>query len=127
MTAVRQPTAAPVSPESAPQIEPVLAPADLVDQLGQIKAQISSLKDSEEEMKAKLVAYAHVHKLASIDGAAYRAAISEKTREGRDDIYKAAIEKLVEEHLSIQFQTAHRTESKWTEVRVSARKSGSRS
>lgn len=103
-----------------------LNPADAVDELGALKAQIATLKDREDELKAKIVGYAHANAVVSIDGSSYRAAVSEKSRETRDDALKAKIEELVAENLSHQFVTAHTSLSEWSEVRISARKSGAR-
>lgn len=104
-----------------PALQPAIEnlPSDAVDELGALKAQISALQARETALKEILKATGE----KAIDGSAYRASISVSERNGRDEVFKARIEELVEEHLSYQFISAHSTVSEVITIRVVSRKS----
>ena len=91
---------------------------EVVDELGTLKGQIAALQEEEKRLRAMLIDSGQ----AEIDGAAYRATVSESKRETRDDAFKARIEDLIEEHLSHQYITAHTGFTPVTTVRVVARR-----
>ena len=90
----------------------------IVDQLGNIKAQIADLEEQEKALRDQIVARGE----KEVEGDLFRATVSQSEREGRDQVFKNKIEELISEHLSAQFIRAHTTSTPITTVRVAARK-----
>jgi hypothetical protein len=91
--------------------------ADLVDELGSVKAQAAAISEVENALKAKLIALG----VTEADGEFFRATVSRTERETRDAHFKALIEQLVEKHTSSQYRRAHTNATPVTAVRVVAR------
>lgn len=91
--------------------------AELVDQLGLVKAQAAKVSEEENKLKQQLIEAG----VTEADGEFYRATVSEAERNTRDDAFKAFIETLVEKHTTPQYRRAHTKTSITTSVRVVAR------
>ena len=83
----------------------------LVDQLGNINAQISALENQSKAIKKELID----NGIENVEGAIYVANISTQYRENLDM-------EAVRKHLSPQFISAHTKSAAVTSVRVSVRK-----
>ena len=83
----------------------------LVDQLGNINAQISALQNQSKAIKKELID----NGIENVEGAIYVANISTQYRENLDM-------EAVRKHLSPQFISAHTKTAAVTSVRVSVRK-----
>lgn len=83
----------------------------LVDQLGNINAQISALENQSKAIKKELID----NGIENVEGAIYVANISTQYRENLDM-------EAVRKHLSPQFISAHTKTAAVTSVRVSVRK-----
>jgi hypothetical protein len=88
-----------------------------IDELGMLRAQIAELEVKEKELKARLGDLAP----GAYEGNLFRLSISETVREGYDKVMKAKVDELIEEHLSVQYITAHRTLSPVRTLRTSSR------
>jgi hypothetical protein len=107
------------APGSAAAVAPTVAPGFLVDRLGQIKAAKAALEMEEKGTKHRLVELVGTN--TSVEGDAYRAAISHNVRESWDKELTAEAEALVVKHLSVQYITAHTKRTEFDRVDVSAR------
>lgn len=92
------------------------SPGDLADRLGELKAAIADLKNSEEHLKELLKACGP----GAYEGARYRATVSEQDRLVVD--WRAVAERL---NPSRQLLAAHSEEQHLVRVEVRARKSDS--
>jgi hypothetical protein len=96
----------------------------LVDRLGDLKAQVASLTEQEAVMKKELAeGYAALGLLPGIgiEGEKWRATVSFGEREGKDEAFKALVERLIEKNTSPQYRAAHTTKTPTTTVKVVAR------
>lgn len=82
-----------------------------IDELGQLKAQIAELKKREDELKDILESAG----ITKAEGELFRVSITESVRETLDM-------EAVRAKLSPQFIRAHTKETRYTTVRVTARK-----
>lgn len=90
----------------------------IVDQLGNINAQIADLEEQKKVVRDQIIALGQ----SEVEGDLFRATVSNSERETRDQIFKNKIEELIAEHLSPQFIRAHTDKTPITTVRTSARK-----
>lgn len=89
----------------------------LIDQYGQLKAQLAELEEAERALKRELADL----EPGAYEGEQYRLTISVSDRVGQDKVFKERVEELIAEHLSRQFVKAHTTLTPVRTHRVVAR------
>ena len=94
-----------------------LKTAQLVDQLGALKARIAALTQDEASLKAQLRELG----VREAEGELFRATVVTAETETRDEAFKALIEQLVARHTSAQYRAAHTKRGEKVSVRVVAR------
>ncbi len=88
-----------------------------IDELGLLRAQIAELELQEKALKARLGDLTP----GAYEGNVFRLSISETVREGYDKVMKAKVDELIEEHLSVQYITAHTVKTDVRTLRTSSR------